>query len=137
MSTPLDIHHHAAGLFDVTLSPQPWPEAQAAGLTFGRLLLDKVYHGELEARAQGQMLSAVTGTAGSAGYVAIEAVSGTLHGRRGSFALMHTGTMTRGARQLVVSVVPDSGSGELTGLAGDLSIRIEGGQHFYAFDYSL
>jgi hypothetical protein len=129
--------HHAAGSFDVTLAPQPWPEPQAEGLTFGRLGLDKVYHGELEARAQGQMLSTVTGTAGSAGYVAIEAVSGTLHGRRGSFALMHTGTMTRGTPQLVISVVPDSGSGELVGLAGQLAIRIEGGQHFYTFDYTL
>ena len=130
-------HHRASGAFDVTLTPQPWPEPQAAGITFGRLLLDKHYHGELEAHAQGQMLSAVTGTAGSAGYVALEAVNGTLHGRRGGFVLMHTGTLTRGAPQLVVSVVPDSGSGDLAGLAGQLAIRIEGGGHFYTFDYTL
>ena len=131
------MNHHAAGLFDVSLQPQPWTEAAAPGVTLGRLLLDKHYHGELEAHAQGQMLSAVSAVKGSAGYVAVEVVSGTLQGRSGSFALQHRGVMTRGAPELSVTVVPDSGTGELAGLTGMLGIRIEGGQHFYDFDCTL
>ena len=131
------MNHHAAGLFDVSLQPQPWTEAAAPGVTLGRMLLDKHYHGELEAHAQGQMLSAVSAVKGSAGYVAIEVVTGTLQGRSGSFALQHRGVMTRGAPELSVSVVPDSGTGELTGLAGSLLIRIAEGKHHYEFDYTL
>ena len=133
MTTP----HHATGTFSVTMQPQPWTEATAPGVTLGRLLLSKQYQGDLQASAQGQMLSAVTGVKGSAGYVAIEAVSGTLQGKSGGFALQHRGVMTRGTPQLSVTVVPDSGSGDLTGLAGSLNIRIEQGQHFYDFDYTL
>ena len=133
MTTP----HHATGTFSVTMQPQPWTEATAPGVTLGRLLLSKQYQGDLQASAQGQMLSAVTGVKGSAGYVAIEVVSGTLHGKSGGFALQHRGVMTRGTPQLSVTVVPDSGSGDLTGLAGSLNIRIEQGQHFYDFDYTL
>ena len=133
MTTP----HHATGTFSVTMQPQPWTEATAPGVTLGRLLLSKQYQGDLQASAQGQMLSAVTGVKGSAGYVAIEVVSGTLHGKSGSFALQHSGLMTRGTPQLSITVVPDSGSGELTGLVGSLNIRIEQGQHFYDFDYTL
>jgi hypothetical protein len=129
-------HHHAAGTFEVAMQPQPGPEP-AQGVTLARALLDKQYHGDLQAHAQGQMLSAMTGTAGSAGYVAIEQVSGSLHGRQGSFVLQHNGLMDRGAPQLTVTVVPDSGSGMLVGLAGRLSIRITEGRHFYEFDYSL
>jgi hypothetical protein len=128
---------HATGRFDVTMQPQPWPEAAATGITLGRLLLDKHYHGDLQARAQGQMLSAVSGVKGSAGYVAIELVSGSLHGKSGSFALQHRGVMTRGTPELSITVVPDSGTGELQGLAGSLLIRITEGQHFYDFDYTL
>lgn len=131
------MNHHAAGLFDVSLQPQPWTEATAPGVTLGRLLLDKHYHGALEADAQGQMLSAVSAVKGSAGYVAIEVVTGTLQGRSGSFALQHRGVMTRGAPELSVTVVPDSGTGELTGLAGSLLIRIAEGKHHYEFDYTL
>ena len=131
------MNHHAAGLFDVSLQPQPWTEAAAPGVTLGRLLLDKHYHGDLEAHAQGPRLSAVSAVKGSAGYVAIEVVSGTLQGRSGSFALQHRGVMTRGAPELSVSVVPDSGTGELTGLAGSLLIRIAEGKHHYEFDYTL
>jgi hypothetical protein len=128
--------HHAIGTFDGTLQAQPGA-APADGITLGRLLLDKHYHGDLEASAQGQMLSAITGTTGSAGYVAIEQVTGTLQGRQGSFVLQHHGLMDRGTPSLSVTVVPDSGSGALTGLAGRMGIRIEGGQHFYEFDYTL
>ena len=121
----------ASGTFDVTLSPQPdtFPE---------RRLLAKRYHGVLDASAEGQMLSVMGGRPGSAGYVAIERVTGTLEGRRGSFALQHSGQMNRGAPTLEITVVPDSGTGELTGLAGRMGIRIEaGGKHFYDFDYTI
>jgi len=131
------MNHHATGLFDVTMQPQPGPEPAAPSATLGRLLLDKRYHGDLEATAQGQMLSAMTETAGSAGYVAIEKVTGTLQGREGSFVLQHTGLMNRGAKQLSIVVVPDSGTGALAGLSGRMDIRVEGGKHFYDFDYVL
>ena len=130
------MNHHATGPFDVTMQPQPGPEP-ADGMRLGRTLLDKRYHGDLQASATGQMLSAVTATPGSAGYVAIEQVHGTLHGRAGSFVLQHHGLMDRGARQLSISVVPDSGTGALAGLAGRMGIRIEDGKHFYDFDYTL
>jgi hypothetical protein len=131
-------HHHASGAFEVRMTPQPAADATpGSGITLGRVLLDKHYHGDLEAAAQGQMLSAMTATPGSAGYVAIEQVSGTLHGRRGSFVLQHSGLMNRGAPQLVVSVVPDSGTDELAGLSGTLNIVIKDGQHGYTFDYIL
>ncbi len=130
--------HHASGRFDVQMQPQALAsDAATPGATLGRALLDKEYHGDLQATAQGQMLSAVSGTPGSAGYVAIEHVTGTLQGRSGSFVLQHTGLMTRGNRQLSITVVPDSGTGQLTGLEGRLDIRIADGQHFYAFDYAL
>jgi hypothetical protein len=130
--------HHASGRFDVKMLPQaPASEAATPGATLGRALLDKHYRGDLQAVAQGQMLSAVSTTPGSAGYVAIEHVTGTLQGRSGSFVLQHTGLMTRGSPQLTITVVPDSGTGELTGLEGRLDIRITEGQHFYAFDYAL
>ena len=135
--------HHASGTFSVKMLPQE-PAADALadksptpGATLGRLLLDKQYQGDLQAGAHGQMLSAVTSTAGSAGYVAIEHLTGTLHGRSGSFVLQHHGLMTRGDKQLSITVVPDSGTGELVGLEGRLDIRIAEGQHFYAFDYAL
>jgi len=109
----------------------------AEGAALGRFSLDKKYAGPLEAVAAGQMLSARSPVDGSAGYVAIERVTGTLDGRRGSFVLQHSGTMGGGAMDLAVRVVPDSGTGELTGLAGTLAIRIEGGVHFYDLEYSL
>ena len=125
--------HHASGTFDVTLSPQP-----ATGeWGLGRLTIDKQFHGDLTATSAGEMLSAMTGVEGSAAYVALERVSGTLHGRAGSFTLQHTGVMTRGEGQLTVAVVPDSGSDELVGLAGQLTIRIDGGTHYYDFAYTL
>jgi len=121
---------HASGTFEVKLTPQ-----ESANI--GRMSIDKQFHGDLEATSKGEMLSAMTDVKGSAGYVALERVTGTLHGRSGSFVLQHSGTMTRGEPQLSVTVVPDSGTGELTGLAGALTIKNVEKQHFYAFDYAL
>ena len=103
----------------------------------GRHALDKIYTGDLEATASGEMLSAGGTVPGSAGYVAIERVTGSLHGKTGTFALQHNATMTRGAGALNIVVVPDSGTGELTGLSGNLSIEITGGKHGYVFEYAL
>lgn len=127
---------HASGTFDVKLAPQPAaPGIEAANL--GRMTIDKRFHGDLDATSLGEMLSAGTPEGGSAGYVAIERVTGTLQGRAGSFVLMHFGLMDRGAPSLRVTVVPDSGTDELTGLRGELTIRIEQGQHEYGFEYTL
>lgn len=127
---------HAAGPFDVTVTPQDQP-AVLDGVTTGRMAIDKHYHGDLEGSGVGEMLSAMTTTEGSAGYVAIERVTGTLQGRTGSFVVQHSGTMARGAQALSISVVPDSGTGELAGIAGTMRIRIEERKHFYEFDYLL
>ncbi len=99
--------------------------------------LDKVFRGDLEAVSKGQMLTAMTSVQGSAGYVAIEQVAGVLHGKNGAFMLQHNGTMSRGVPQLTVTVVPDSGTSELTGLAGSLTIIIEAGRHSYDLEYTL
>lgn len=127
---------HATGTFDVKVTPQP-TEDKSADPSLARLTLDKQFHGDLEGSSKGQMLAASTSVKGSAGYVAIERVTGTLRGRKGSFTLQHFGTMTRGAPHLVVNVVPDSGTDELTGLAGTMTIKIEDGKHFYDFEYML
>lgn len=125
--------HHATGTFEVKLQPQPARED--AGL--GRMSLDKVFSGALEATSRGEMLAAQTAQKGSAVYVAIESVQGTLDGRQGGFILAHRSTMERGAQLQSIIVVPDSGSGELTGLRGEMTIRIEDGKHYYDLDYSL
>jgi len=127
---------HATGPFEVKLLPQE-PEDKTDGSTLGRFSIDKEFHGDLEATSKGQMLSAGTDVKGSAGYVAIERVIGTLHGKRGTFVLQHNGVMTRGAPQLTIIVVPDSGTGELTGLSGAMQINIADGRHSYDFDYTL
>ncbi|MGH8157106.1 MAG: DUF3224 domain-containing protein [Rhodanobacter sp.] len=127
---------HAHGRFEVKMTPQPAQEG-IGDASIGRMALDKQYHGDLEASGKGQMLAIRTAVEGSAGYVALERVSGTLSGRSGAFALQHSGTMTRGAPQLIITVVPDSGSDELQGLAGTLVITISDGQHFYDFEYTL
>lgn len=121
----------ATGTFEVKLTPQPIAEG------LGRMTIDKTFSGDLEGSSVGEMLSAMGGVKGSAGYVAIEKVTGKLGGKSGTFVLQHSGSMDRGAPSLAVTVVPDSGTGELTGLSGKLGIRIEGGQHFYDFEYSL
>lgn len=127
---------HVTGNFDVKLTPQPAaPAIEAAKL--GRQQLDKTFHGDLSAHSLGEMLAAMTDVKGSAGYVAIERVTGTLLGKKGSFVLMHTGVMDRGAPHLVVQVVPDSGTDELVGLTGKMAIQITGGQHVYTFDFTL
>jgi hypothetical protein len=99
--------------------------------------IDKQFRGDLDATSKGQMLTGMGGVKGSAGYVAIERVSGTLDGRRGTFVLQHSGTMTRGAPQLSVTVVPDSGTDELAGIAGRMTIDVANGQHAYTFEYTL
>jgi hypothetical protein len=127
---------HADGTFEVKLAPQPLSEGgQAAGL--GRLSIDKQFRGDLEAVSQGEMLAASTDVDGSAGYVALERVVGRLHGRPGSFTLQHNGLMNRGVPQLTITVVPDSGTQQLTGLSGEMTIEIVDGQHFYRFEYTL
>jgi len=126
----------ASGTFEVKLNPQA-PDDEAEDATLGRMSIDKQFHGDLEATSKGQMLTAGTSVPGSAGYVAIERVSGTLHGRSGTFVLQHSGTMTRGAPQLTVTVVPDSGTGQLVGLAGKMTITIGGGKHSYDFEYTV
>lgn len=126
----------ATGTFEVTLTPAPSDDA-SPGPGIGRMSIDKRWHGDLEGTSRGVMLSAMTEVKGSAGYVAIERVTGTLKGKTGSFVLQHSGTMTRGAPQLIITVVPDSGTGELVGLTGTLTIIIADGKHSYEFDYSL
>jgi hypothetical protein len=126
---------HASGTFDVKLTPQTDEGGADSGL--GRMAIDKQFHGDLEGTSKGQMISAMGSVKGSAGYVAMERVTGKLKGRTGSFVLQHNGTMTRGAPQLSVTVVPDSGTDQLTGIAGMLTIKIEGGKHSYEFEYTL
>jgi hypothetical protein len=126
----------ASGSFEVTVHPLANAEVSGDPM-LGRFLLTKKFSGDLDAAARGQMLSAGTPTQGSAGYVAIDQVTGTLGGRRGGFVLQHSGCMNRGVPTLSIHVVPDSGSGELAGLTGTLSINIVDGKHFYDFLYSL
>lgn len=128
--------HRAAGTFEVKLAPLPTYET-AEGAMLGRMSIDKEFRGDLVGTSRGEMLSAFTGVKGSAGYVAIERVSGTLQGRSGTFILQHSGTMTRGAPELVVTVVPDSGTGALAGLAGSMRIDVSDGKHTYTFEYTL
>ena len=127
---------HASGTFEVKLSPQA-PDDKTEEAPLGRMLIDKQFHGDLEGTSKGQMLAFSTSVKGSAGYVAMEKVSGTLRGRSGTFVLQHSGTMTRGAPQLSVTVVPDSGTGQLAGLTGKMAILITDGKHSYDFEYTL
>jgi hypothetical protein len=127
---------HASGTFDVKMTPQSAAD-KAEDASVGRYSLDKQFHGDLVGTSKGEMLAVGTAVEGSAGYVAMEQVKGTLNGRSGSFALQHTGTMTRGAAELSVTVVPDSGTGQLIGLAGKMTIKIDAGKHFYDFEYTL
>ncbi|MGH7581647.1 MAG: DUF3224 domain-containing protein [Gemmatimonadales bacterium] len=125
---------HAAGPFDVKMTPQ----APSGDSPLARMTLDKTYHGDIEATSKGQMLAFSSGSSGSAGYVAMEQVQGSVSGRRGTFVLQHSGIMTRGQGGLTVSVVSDSGTEELAGLSGTMEIDIAPeGKHSYRFDYSL
>jgi hypothetical protein len=123
----------ANGTFQVKLNPQ----ASDGDARLGRLSIDKQFQGDLDATSKGEMLTGGTVVKGSAGYVAIELVTGTLHGRSGTFILQHTGTMDRGKPSLSVTVVPDSGTDELTGLTGKMAINIADGKHSYEFEYTL
>jgi hypothetical protein len=125
----------ANGTFEVKMSPQK--DEKVGDPTLGRLGIDKQFHGDLEGTSKGQMLAAATDIKDSAGYVALERVNGTLQGRTGTFALQHSGTMNRGVPQLSVTVVPDSGTGQLVGLTGKMNIKIADGKHFYEFEYTL
>jgi len=127
---------HAKGTFEVQMTPAGEGD-KAPGATLGRSTIAKQFHGDLEGTSTATMLTAMTEVKGSAGYVAIERVTGVLNGRRGTFVLQHSGTMTRGAQQLSVTVVPDSGTGELAGLTGRMTIAITEGQHTYDFEYVI
>lgn len=122
----------ASGTFEVKLLP-----LGEAGATPGRMSIDKQFRGDLDATSKGEMLMAMTAVKGSAGYVAIERVNGSLGGREGSFVLQHSGTMTRGVPALSVTVVPDSGTEQLAGLAGSMTIDVTGGGHAYALEYTI
>ncbi len=126
----------ASGNFDVKLNPLPTSDT-TEGSPLARMSIDKQFQGDLAAVSKGEMLAAGTAVKTSAGYVAIERVIGTLHGRNGSFVLQHSSTMTRGVPHQSIMVVPDSGTGELEGLAGTMVITISGGKHLYDFDYTL
>jgi hypothetical protein len=127
---------HAEGTFDVKSTPLP-PDDATTGTPIGRFALDKQFHGDIEGPSKGEMLASGNPATGTAGYVAIEHITGTLQGHAGSFALQHLGTMEQGKFQLTVTVVPGSGTGELTGIAGSMTILITAGKHSYTFDYTL
>jgi hypothetical protein len=132
------MNHRASGPFEVRIVPQKADNPQAEGAGIGRMSIDKRFHGDIEAASQGEMISFRTAEPTSAGYVAIERVTGSLHGRKGSFVLQHSCTMARGVATQGIVVVPDSGTGELVGLSGSMTIVIaEGGAHSYVFDYTL
>jgi hypothetical protein len=127
----------ATGTFDVTITPQG-SDLAPEGPNLGRMSLEKQFHGDLSAAGKGEMITAAGLTVKeSAAYSAVERVTGTLGGRKGSFALQHTGVMDRGKPSLTITVVPDSATGELAGLTGRMAIIIDGKQHSYVFDYEL
>jgi len=127
----------AKGEFDVNLKPLDAFAKGRHGVNLGRMSIDKTFHGDLIGKSLGEMLSAMTGVKGSAGYVAIEQVNGSLQGKNGAFVLQHFGILDRGQERLVLEVVPDSGTGDLEGLSGKMLIIIENGKHFYEFEYML
>ena len=127
----------AKGSFTVEMKAQQAEQGVVDGVSLGRMSLDKRFDGDLAATGRGEMLTALTPVQGSASYVAIERVTGTLHGKSGSFVFQHTGTMTRGAQQLSITVVPDSGTGDLSAIAGSFRLQIVDGKHFYEFEYTL
>jgi hypothetical protein len=126
----------AKGPFEVKRTVHP-PLDAGGETSFGAFRFDKQFHGDLVATSVVQMLSVGTGVGGSAAYVAVERIDGVLHGRKGTFAVHHTGVMNRGTPSLAVVVVPDSGTGELVGLSGAMTIDIIDGKHLYGFDYAI
>jgi len=128
----------ASGSFEVKLTPQKPDSDVAQAANLGRMSIDKQFHGDLEATSKGEMIAAQTEVKGSAGYVAMERMTGTLRGRKGSFVLQHSATMNRGVPSLTITVVPDSGTDELKGISGRMNIIIApDGKHSYEFDYTL
>src|SRR5437667_8455801 len=125
---------HAHGTFEVKMTPQ---DDKSDDKSLGRMTIEKQWHGDLEGTSKGQMLTGGDVTKGSAGYVAIEKFTGIVKGRKGTFILQHSATLTRGAGQLTITVVPDSGTDQLKGISGKLGIKIENGKHFYEFEYNL
>lgn len=130
------MNYQATGTFTVSMKPQGEPEI-ADGISLGQMALDKEYEGDLQAVGKGQMLTVLTAVDGSAGYVAIERVTGMLHNRQGSFVFQHSGLMDQGRQQLSIVVVPDSGTKQLSGITGVFTIHMVDGTHAYTFDYSL
>ena len=126
----------ASGPFEVSLKPLPM-DTDAESQLLGRMSIDKQFRGDLEGSSKGQMLTGGTSIRNSAAYVAIERVTGSLKGRKGSFALQHTGVMNRGVPSLVITIVPDSGTDQLEGLKGTMTINVEAGKHSYQLDYTL
>lgn len=133
--TPKMLQAH--GTFEVNVIPQKADNREAETAQLGRMSIDKKFSGELEATSTGEMLTVGTDVEGSGGYVAIERVNGTLNGKAGSFVLQHLGTMTKSGFSMKVTVLPDSGTGQLAGITGTMIITIEKGKHFYAFEYAL
>jgi len=127
---------HAKGTFEVKITPQT-PDGKFEDATLGRMTIDKQLHGDIEGTSKGQMLTGMTDVKGSAGYVAMEKVTCKLQGRSGTFLLQHSATMDRGVPALSVTVVPDSGTGELLGITGKFNIIITDGKHSYEFEYNL
>jgi hypothetical protein len=129
---------HATGPFDVKVAPQQPDSDVARAANLPRLTIDKQFHGDLEAISKGEMLASNMGSEPSGGYVALERVTGTLKGKKGSFVLLHDTTMVRGVPNMNIYVVPDSGTDELKGLSGKMKIIIApGGKHSYQFDYTI
>ena len=126
-----------SGKFDLIMKPLDTYATGVDGVKLGRMSIDKIFLGGLSAVSKGEMLNALATVEGSAGYVAVEQVTGELEGKKGSFVLQHYGLMGGRGRHLTLEVVPDSGSGELKGLTGKMDIRIEDGQHYYDFEYEL
>jgi Protein of unknown function (DUF3224) len=132
------VPQHASGTFEVRITPQKPDSEVAQAANLARMTIDKVFHGDLEANSKGEMIASQAEAKGSGGYVALERVTGTLNGRKGSFVLQHSGTMTRGIPSLSVTVVPDSGTAELKGLAGAMKIIIApDGKHSYEFAFTI
>jgi len=128
---------HASGTFDVKVQPLPADE-KVPGLKVGRFGVEKQWKGDFEGTSKGEMMTADASVEGSGGYAAVELLTGTLKGRSGSFTLVHQGTMSKNANfNMLITVVPDSGTGQLAGLAGSLKIAIADGKHSYTFDYTL
>ena len=127
---------HVSGTFDVKMATEKL-DGTAVAPSLGRMSIAKTFHGPLDATSVGAMLSSGNPASGTVAYVALETVTGTLDGRAGSFVLVHSASMNAGQQNLSITVAPGSGSGALSGLTGTMGIRIEGGKHYYDFDYTL